>query len=84
MNYYNYKHNEIKDIPTRTLLNLIKAMHINQARDSLQDLESSQYPKMKLEDKRKVHRRNSKVAFPNSFTNKNIVKLGDINKALGG
>jgi|ETNvirome_6_1000_1030641.scaffolds.fasta_scaffold01405_3 hypothetical protein len=89
MNYYGYKLHEIKGLTHKEFSSLSEAMERNEAKERLLDLEIAIAPKMKPEDRENVRRRYYKLAFPESFNEKNVAKnLGDltakIREALGG
>ncbi len=58
-------------------------MNINEARDQLLNMEYSTYPHLKeREDKMKIHKKYSKIAFPDNFKKKNVVKFSDLKSVL--
>lgn len=58
-------------------------MYINKARSQMRDMASCSYPHQDDAGRRKTHKDIYKAAYPSEMEAKNVVKLGDISKALG-
>lgn len=79
MHYYGYSLEDALSLPAKQYNILVKAMVINEARDYLVQMELELMPNYKDEDRKKIHKKKYKLAYPENFKNK-IIKFGDLNK----
>jgi len=84
MRYYGYKLNEVMDLDVCKYNTLVRLMYINEARDTLKMHEATHYPTLTKDSKENIKRKYHKIAHPSSFEVKNVVRLGDISKAING
>jgi hypothetical protein len=84
MHYYHYTLDMVLEMDLNKYHTLAKLMYMNQARDTLKDLNTSLYPKLSKEGRADLHRRYFKAAYPAQMEPKNVVKLGDLSKVVNG
>ena len=82
MKYYNYKLCDLNNLKQKDLNWMIRAMNINEARDQMLRFEAEGYSSLKRDDRKKLHRKYSKIAFPDNFKKKNVVKFSDLKNIL--
>ena len=84
MNYYGYKLHEVKSLKINEYNTLAKLMYINEARDTLKGFDVAVFPKLNDDKRKSEYKKHSKIAYPQNFEVKNVVKLGDLTKVLNG
>ena len=84
MSYYNYKLDEVLAMNSWDYNMLVEGMYINEARNTLVNMEVVSYPKVKDDARRKIHKKYSKIANPQAFRAKSAVSMGDLARILNG
>ena len=82
MNYYSYKLEDVLEMESADYNTLTRLMLMNEARDKLSAFEANVYSKLKDDKRKEVFKRYYKIAYPQNFEVKNVVKLSDLNRVL--
>ena len=84
MQFYGYRLNEVLDLSSTDFFYLIAVMKKVKATNRIEALQVSAYPHLKPSEAKKVHKKAYKDSEPDDVSEKNIIKLSDINRALNG
>lgn len=84
MSYYHYSFDEVLEMEYETYSMLVQTMYINEARNTLVNMEVVSYPKLKDDGRKKMHKKFYKIAYPQAFKAKTAVSMGDLARILNG
>lgn len=82
--FYSLTPFEVDELDIETAHYLWESITIIEARESLRQLQISDYPHLKKDRRQKLHRELSKQAYPATFKEKKKISLEDMAKLLGG